>query len=366
MPLQRFNKSLTVCALALSAQLLGDPVTVNHLSCDAGSINTDSSTIGAHAGWGNAAIAKPADEPMMVGVKNGRVKGTTNSGSKTTPLKKGTSPKEYELKVKVLSPNQLKTLLDQRLNGSLGENFGQFSNMFFVRSRIDLDTGIALTTKVPGVIDRELEPAFANNYKPTLRELLDAIALETGTRWVYADRSQVMLSDRPSTEIIDGMAIFDFVPNEHKFTNQMTPAKDWKALEKTNWVMYVPPIAPMAMDYHELGKVSADDKSKESALIAKTAQDFALDQYRRAKPDAKLEDLKKTKVGAIDAYYFETPLPPTGPEKVRWRQWHFMIGNQLCYVISTILPDQDKALWPDVEQMIKTFNTKESSQDSNK
>lgn len=357
MSLQRLNKSLTACTLALSTQLI-----CNMTSSDTVGNNASSGA----SGWGNAAIAKPDDEPMMVGVRNGKVRGTTRSGGKTTPLKKGTSPKEFELKVKILNPTQLNALLKQRLNGTLGDNFGQFSNMFFVRSRIDLDTGIALTTKAPGVTECQLEPAFAYNYKPTLRELLDAIALETGTRWVYADRSQVMVSNSPSNEIIDGMAIFDFVPNQHKFTHEMTPAKDWKAVEKTNWVMYIPPIAPMAMDYHELGKVSADDKSKEAALIAKTAQDFALDQYRRAKPDAKLEDLKKTKVGAIDAYYFETPLPPTGPEKVRWRQWHFMIGNQLCYVISTILPDQEKALWPDVEQMIKTFNAKESSQDSNK
>ena len=270
--------------------------------------------------------------------------------------------KSYEIKLKILDAAAQEKLLNTRIDSGLGEKFGQFSNMFFVRSKIDTDTCVGLTSDVDGIIERELMPAFPSSYKCTLRELLDVIALQTNTKWIYREESQVMRSDSSDKKTADGIAIFTFVATERKPQFEITPAKDWKMVEHASWTMFVPPTAPMGMDFHVGGKLSADTPEKLKELLKSAPSDAALDQYRRVKPDATVKDLKLTKIGPYDAYFFEAALPPNGVEKIRWRQWHLAVGNQLVFVISTLFKDKDASLYPDVEQMIKTFRVRETKE----
>ena len=215
------------------------------------------------------------------------------------------TPEVFLLKVKVLDKDALNKLLDERLEGSINGSLNEFANMFFVRSKIDLNTCIGLTVTDPARGNAPLEPAFPSTYRPTLREFLDAIALQIKSRWTYEAKDQVVQGDTKEDKEIEGIANFVFVPNENLLPYEITPAKDWKEEKKTNWIMYVPPTAPMAMDLHILGKLSCDDKSKEAALFAKAPKDAALDNLKRVKPDAGPSDLKQTKVGPYNAYYFE-------------------------------------------------------------
>ena len=272
------------------------------------------------------------------------------------------SKKSYEVKLKILSAAAQEKLLNTRMNSGLGEKFGQFSNMFFVRSKLDTDTFVGLSSEVEGISERELMPAFPSSYKCTLRELLDVIALQTNTKWLYQEDRQVMGSDSPDKKTADGIAIFTFVATERKPQFEMTPAKDWKMVEHASWTMFVPPTAPMGMDFHVGGKLSADTPEKLKELLTSAPSDAALDQYRRVKPDATGKDLKLTKVGPYDAYFFEAALPPNGVEIIHWRQWHLAVGNQLVFVISTLFKDKDTSLYPDVEQMIKTFRVREAKE----
>jgi len=160
-----------------------------------------------------------------------------------------------------------------------------------------------------------------------------------------------------------GVAMITFEPEPKDQANkgfpyEITPASGWKAEPRTNWIMYVPPIAPMAMDLHVQGKLSASDKSAEAKLFASAPLDAALDRLKDKNPSATAKDLTKTKVGDYDAYFFETTIAAKDGSKIMWRQWHFMVGNQLCYVISTIFKSQDARLYPDVQSMIKTFRVK--------
>ncbi len=348
------NKRLSKKSFGVAlASILSLTTTAAHAE-PAAATKTNAGTKGTSSSKPNAASSTKAKVTPLKS-KKATSKGTTSK----VPASKD-SGKVYQIKIKVLSAKEQEALLEERLSGDTVGAFGPFCNMFFVRSKIDTSKAIGLMCKIPGAESVDLEPAFASNYKPTLRELLDTLAAQLKARWVYADRSQVMDSTMPPDgKSITDIAIFDFVPAESKFDCEMTPIDGWKVSPQSNFVMYVPPIAPMAMDMHVLGKVSASDPTKQAKLIADTPRDFALDQFRRFKPQAKAEDLKKTKVGSYDAYFFETALPPSGEEKVHWRQWHFMVGNQLYYVISTIIPSQEKQLYPAVEQMIKTFREKE-------
>lgn len=285
----------------------------------------------------------------------------TGRATKDEPNTKSSAEKSndrdvHDLKVKVLPPEELERLLNQRLSGWLGYSFAQFANMFFVTSRMDLDVGVGLTAHGIDVEKIHLEPAFPSTYRPTLKELLDAIAMQTKSHWTYEAKDQLVKSSSklPEKEL-EGIAIIMFSPAEQTLPYEMTPPKDWLAVDRTNWIMYVPPIAPLAMDLHVSGRLSASDKAKEDQLFKSAPVDAALDVLKRVRPDATSKDLKKTKVGPYDAYFFENQLPTTGEGKIRWRQWHFMVGNQLCFVISTIKNEQDDRLYPDVEAMLKTF-----------
>ncbi len=270
----------------------------------------------------------------------------------------GSKAKTYEQKLKVLDAAAQAALLDTRINSSMGGIFGPFSNMFFVRSKLDSGTCIALSSEVKGIRDMELTPAFPRAYRCTLREFLDTIAQQTNTKWSYRDECQTMHSDAPGKGLQDGIAVFTFAAANIKPRFEMTPAKGWKMEEHSSWTMFVPPTAPVGMDFHVGGKLSADTPEKLKELEKSAPSDAALDQLKRVKPDATVKDLKLTKVGPYDAYLFETGLPPNAAEKFRWRQWHFAVDNQLVFVISTLDNDKEASLYPDVEEMIKTFRVR--------
>jgi hypothetical protein len=188
---------------------------------------------------------------------------------------------KYNVQVKVLEYADLEKLLNQRLNGGLGYEFSQFANMFFVRSRIDLGTAIGLMTKDKAIAEARLEPAFSSTYEPTLREFLDALAMQTKSRWVYEPKNQVMKSDTPQDKVIEQIANIEFVPTAQTLPFEMTPANGWKTQERSNWIMYVPPIAPMAMDFHISGKISSPEKAEQAKLLRSAPIDAALDSLRR-------------------------------------------------------------------------------------
>ena len=281
-----------------------------------------------------------------------QIKGVKNPGDKPE--------KFYDQKVKLLSKAELDKFLNQRFEGRIGNKFGQFSNVFLITSNIQLGTGIGLTTKDKKLPKLPLEPGFPTTYKPTVREFLDAIALELASRWRYDEEDQIMKSSSPPSEKpVENLVIFDFAPVDTPMPFSMKPAKGWKTVRRTNWIMYVPPNFPIAMDLHVLGTVTSDDKAKQAELEKSAPVDMAFDRLKLANPKATKVDLVKKKVGEYDAYYFESQLPPKGEEKFRWREWHFIVGNRLCYIISTIPKNLDKQLFPDVEQMIKTFSARE-------
>jgi hypothetical protein len=270
--------------------------------------------------------------------------------------------------VKVLSESELAALLNQRINSTFSGPFGPFANMFFVRSNLETGTSIGLTTASARVGQMPLTPAFPRDYKCTLRELLDAIAMQIDTNWKYSPKDQIMRNMSKDVAIPDapltGVALFTFEEASRKPGFAMDPAAGWKVNSQGARTMYIPPTAEMGLDLHVCGKVSVDgnDPAKLADLCKSAPRDAALDELRRVKPGAVAGDLKQTKVGEYDAYFFEAWLPPNGEKKIHWRQWHLIVGNQLLFVISTLFKDQDESLYPDVEQMIKTFKVKEAKE----
>ena len=197
-------------------------------------------------------------------------------------------------------------------------------------------------------------PAF---YKPTLRELLDVLALETSSDWKYDPTSKYFRSDA-ETGPVEGLAVFEFTKTTRKKPFAVALAKGWKATDKGNWLMLVPPMFPLGIDIHELGSYSSDDKAKEKGLLAKVPIEVSLEWARRAQDKVDPNELKPAKVGAYDALYFETMMLMRDGSTIHWRQWVFMAGNRCYFVISTIVPQLDDRIFPDVKAMVASFKIK--------
>lgn len=271
------------------------------------------------------------------------------------------APAIFKQPIKTLSKDELQKFLSQRIDGRISNGtFRDFSNMYFVMSRIEIGKSIALATDDKDVSTAYLEPAYPASYQPTVQELLDAVALQSDSRWVYEEQYQVVYTEtenRAAKKSMDSVVVFQFLPREKPLPFKINTVEGWTTVPRTNWMMYIPSGLQCGMDIHMQGRVSADSDSDLAKLLSRMPREAALENLQRARPDATVDDLKKVKVGKYDAYFFQQALPPKGEEKVRWRQWHFMVGDRLMYAISTLPVEVDDKLYPEVEKMLASFET---------
>ena len=249
-------------------------------------------------------------------------------------------------------------LLHTRLSGGMGNTFGQFANMFLVSSRLQLGTGVGLMTSSQEIAKMQLQSPFPESYEPTLRELMDAIALQTFSSWKYDPSDKYFQSDVPHKSPVTGLAMFEFTKTKREKPYAVTLAEKWTTVDHGNWVMHVPPTFPVGMDIYEMGTYSDSDDAKTKELYEKIRGDVALEWAQRVNDKAKREDLKPAKVGEYDALYYESLIPSQLDKDIRWRHWVFMVDNQCYFIVSTILPEFEAKIYPDVEKMLASFRMK--------
>src|SRR5205085_11129590 len=131
---------------------------------------------------------------------------------------------------------------------------------------IHLGTGIGLMTSDTEIAELPLQSPFPASYQPTLREFLDAIALQTFSEWKYDPSNKYLKTEDLETRV-EGLAIFEFTKTKREKPFEVALADGWKRVDKGNWVMHVPPSFPVGMDIYEMGTYSSEEKT--------TPQDFA-------------------------------------------------------------------------------------------
>ena len=273
-------------------------------------------------------------------------------------VKKGDDDKDFKRsKLAVLSDDELNELLDRRMEVNMGMTFGNFLKIFLVRSRLSVGTGIGLITDNEKIIRAELQSAFPESYKPRLRELLDAIALQTFSEWKYDREKQFVQTDTVQDKPIKGVVNIHFQRAERKKPFSVKLAEDWTMEDMGHWVMYAPPDFPVGMDIYEFGRYSTKRDDKQ-AFFEKIRSEVSLEWARRVSPEASADDLKPGKVGKYETLFYETLLKGNG-KKFRWRQWVFMVEDRCFFVVSTIPPNLDDEIFPDVEAMIQSFKMEE-------
>jgi hypothetical protein len=267
----------------------------------------------------------------------------------------------------VLSEQELEQLLGERLNGGMGESFSKFANMFLVSSMINGPRRLALVTSSPEIAKAELQPLFPRSYEPTLREFLDAIALQTKSNWKLDDSGKYIKDETGGAAPFDDLPVFEFSPAKRAKPFEITLADGWKSKDQGHWLMLSPPSFPVGLDVYEMGTYSIDEGDKKKLLDIRT--DVAMEWAGRVKDGVERDDLRTVKVGPFEALYFEAMIPSRMDEEIHWRQWVFMADNQCYFIVSTILPELDEKIFPDVEKMLASFRVKDKkvqkSADSN-
>jgi len=274
----------------------------------------------------------------------------SQDAEKTKPK---TETGKQPVRIQPLTKEQQDKLLNERLDGGMGNSFRQFSNQFLAMSRINLSYGVGLMTPSQEVADAELQTEFPTFYKPTLREYLDVIALQTKSKWKYDPTSKYFHSEVETGPVKD-LAIFEFTKTDRVKPFRVTLPKGWRSIDKGNWMMYVPPVFPLGVDIHELGTYSSDDKTDKD-LLKRVPREVSMEWAKRAKDEVGPKEIKPAKVGSYDALYFETMMPLRDGSTVRWRQWVFMVDNKCYCAISTIYPQCEERIFPDVQSILASF-----------
>jgi hypothetical protein len=114
------------------------------------------------------------------------------------------------------------------------------------------------------------------------------------------------------------------------------------------------------MDIYELGSYSTDDESAPADRMNTIRAAVSLEWAQRVSKTATIENLQAAKVGTYDALYFETLIASQPGQELHWRQWVFIEGNRCYFIVSTIVPDMEMEILPDVEQMVASIRIKSS------
>ena len=280
--------------------------------------------------------------------------------SRTEEQEPGLGQVASSLKNGPLTASELESLLEKRLPGTMGLLFYHLADMYLIPIQAKSNEAISLKTNSERIGKTLLHSPFPAFYRPTLRQFLDEIAWQTKSRWQYDPVESFdgdKVRNKPGNK---NLVVFEFVEADRVRPYELNPAKDWVPLDRGNWTMYSPSGSPVSLDVYEMGSYSAQDRSQEPELLKKVSQEVALVWAKRITPRAKAADFTESKVGPFHALFFEARVKTQAKPKrdVTWRQWVFMDGQQCYFIVSTIFPESEQKILPEVEAMLKSFRTK--------
>ncbi len=229
-----------------------------------------------------------------------------------------------------LSSDEQNKLLSRRLPSAvITGNFGSFGSLMYA------STNIAIHTNDGQISDTQLRSPFPTFYKPTIRELFDAIAVQTGSSWTYDPKTDYWVFAKPAKAKPFSITLVD----------------EWTSHDRGVYISYKPPTYPVGMDIYYYGSYSADKKTEEAALWKQIRNSWAIGFASRVKRDTTIYEMSSVTIDGVEAVYFQSPTPRPG---VVWRQWAFVKNGQAFVIVST-LPESDDKLRSAVESMVKSF-----------
>lgn len=272
------------------------------------------------------------------------------------------APVDPNIKVDVvpLSPAEQSSLLAKRFSGGLGATFERFANMFVVSGMIATGSTIGLATESSEIENTVLNPAFPNYYEPTLRELLDMVARQTGSKWAYDPTGRFIHTDKKQDKPLTGIAIFEFkkcAPETPPYAVKLPD--NWKAIQGNGVTHFISPLNKPGLDIYEVGTYSGATTEEETKLLQSLPTEIGLMWANMIKPSAAKKDLQVTKLGKYDAVKFETPTTGKDKQQVIWRNWGITVGKRGFALLSVIPESDENKVSADIEAILKTLEIRD-------
>ncbi|MBX9725551.1 MAG: hypothetical protein K2X81_29405, partial [Candidatus Obscuribacterales bacterium] len=149
-------------------------------------------------------------------------------GGKPVAIAKSEAPSGA---INPMTQDELNELLDKRLVSSMGLSFAHFSNMFFTYTYDHFNRAVGLATASEKTANATLSSPFPAFYKSSLREFLDAIALQTSSKWKY-DATDKFVKNLTKHQAPKNIAIFEFIDySERPKPYEIKLAGDWKVTD---------------------------------------------------------------------------------------------------------------------------------------
>lgn len=235
-----------------------------------------------------------------------------------------------EIKSKDFSLDELKKMLDTRVKtGMMMGSFYAYGNLLYCTG----EEWMATTNKEVAALP--VRTAFPDFYKPTLYELFETAARQTGTSFKHGEGKGWM-----------------FEPPAMPLPFKLNIADGWRAEERGNYVAYIPKEQPVGMDVYMFGCYSGLSDEDVRKFREINAMRFA----RMIQKTASVESMKSEQVDGCEALFFEGEAPQPG---VLWRQWSFAKNGRTFVIVSALNKENSERLFPHVREMVRSFKVVE-------
>jgi len=236
------------------------------------------------------------------------------------------------------SRSELDAFLLTRIPGQFLGDFNSYTSLLYAVHHVPIWNDDMSIERV------QLESWYPPVYKPTIREALDCLARQVKCSWTY--------------NFDTGYFVFEKGPMPYPHSLHLQPS--WTTRDQGSCIVYLPPTAPVGMDVYILGRVTAAEKGREESLQLIVRDSVARKMARNFKQDLSDSDFSDVQVDGVNASYFEVLLPQPNRSPIRWRQWSLVKRSWSILIVSAISSENEATIFPDVKQMIASFDVPES------
>lgn len=288
--------------------------------------------------WSAAALvglacAASAEDAASEGKSKAPATPAAEAKDEALPAHEILDPEEELRHRRPLTPEQREQFLSERTAFRFDGTFAKVAN------EVQRQRHVMLYARHEGLQDSPVEEVVPEDYKPTWRERLDVLARQTQSTWRYNEKWDV----------------WAFTPGPAPLPYRLTLPEKWTENPSGRLVFYRPQSEkpeqePVYLEIYMMGSYSFEKDA--AANCEKVRDQLALTVAKNFDRRIELRDMKKVKLGRLDARYYQTK---TAQADHTWRQWVFVADGQ-AFVATSMLHDLlVKEHLPEIEKALGSF-----------
>jgi hypothetical protein len=191
------------------------------------------------------------------------------------------------------------------------------------------------------IVNKAVNNVFPDFYKPTVREILNMVAWQTGSKWKFDEEHHQ----------------YEFIEYPITYPFKLNLSKDWSHKYMGMYVGFAPKGSPVGMDIYYFGQITVPE-GKDSAVFYRDMRKFystlVMKAYRASViPDPDKEMVELTIAGHPALYW--QPEKGYGGMSGLWRQWSVTIDGHAFLIVSSMEENNRDQVWHDVDEMLISF-----------